>query len=47
MFNLVWNGEIIDTFDTAKEASAMAREYAMAYGGHVSIKRQSKSKESI
>ena len=46
MFNLVWNGEIIDTFDTAKEASAMAREHAMAYGGYVSINRQIKDKES-
>lgn len=47
MFNLVWKGEVIDSFDTAKEASAMACEYAIAYGGHVSIKRQSKDKESI
>ena len=37
MFNLVWKGEVIDSFDTLKEASDMAREYTMAYGGHVNI----------
>ena len=37
MFNLVWNGEVIDSFDTLKEARAMAAEYSMAYGGGVTI----------
>jgi len=37
MFNLVWKGEVIDSFDTFKEASDMAGEYMMAYGGHVNI----------
>lgn len=37
MFNLVWKGEVIDTFDTLKEARAMAVEYSMAYGGGVTI----------
>ena len=37
MFNLVWKNEVIDSFDTLNEARAMATEYAMAYGGHVSI----------
>jgi len=41
MFNLVWKGEVIDSFDTLKEASDMASEYTMAYGGYVAIVEES------
>lgn len=36
---IVWRGEVVDTFETLKEARAMATEYAMAYGSPVSIKK--------
>ena len=36
-YDLIWNNEVIDSFDTESEASAMAKEYAMAYGGHVAV----------
>jgi len=37
MFNLVWKGEVIDSFETMQEARAMVTEYMMAYGGYVNI----------
>ena len=40
MFELYWKGECIDSFDTRKEAEAMRREYAMAYGGSVAIREK-------
>jgi len=39
MFKLVWNREEIDSFDTLKEAQEMRKEYNMAYGGGVYIKK--------
>jgi len=33
MFNLIWEGEIIDTVDTRDEAAYLAQEYKLAYGG--------------
>ena len=33
MFNLIWEGEVIDTVDTREEAAYLANEYKMAYGG--------------
>jgi len=41
MFNLVWKGEVIDSFETMQEARDMAREYMMAYGGYVAIVEES------
>ena len=38
MFELYWEGECIDSFDTRKEAESMRSEYTMAYGGTVTIK---------
>lgn len=37
MYQLIWKGEVIDEFDTWKEAKAMRTEYTMAYGGYVEI----------
>lgn len=36
-YDLIWKGEVIDSFETESEASEMAREYAMAYGGSVAV----------
>ena len=36
-YRLIWKNEVIDSFDSRKEAEAMAREYAMAYGGGVAV----------
>ena len=36
-YKLVWNNELIDSFDTLSEARAMATEYAIAFRGHVSV----------
>lgn len=38
VYNLVWNGEIIDSFDTLKEARKMKTEYELAYHSSVTIK---------
>jgi hypothetical protein len=40
MYILIWKGEEIDTADTRKEAIYLQREYQMAYGGIVTIKRK-------
>jgi hypothetical protein len=40
MFDLVWRGEVIDSFDSEHEAREMAREYASAYKGPVSVRRR-------
>ena len=37
MFNLVWQDEVIDSFDSFEEASSMKLEYEMAYGSPVAI----------
>ena len=37
MFDLIWNGEVIDTFSTRDEAEKMQAEYNMAYGGGVTV----------
>jgi hypothetical protein len=39
MYKLIWKGEEIDTADTMKEAIYLQREYQMAYGGVVTIKK--------
>ena len=36
-YDLIWNNEIIDSFYSQDEASSMATEYAMAYGGSVAV----------
>ena len=41
MYKLIWKNEEIDSFDTLKEARAMACEYAMAYNGLISVVRES------
>ena len=33
MYNLIWEGEVIDTVDTRDEAAYLAQEYKLAYGG--------------
>jgi hypothetical protein len=38
-YNLIWEGEIIDTAETKEEAEYLKGEYQMAYGGFVSIKK--------
>ena len=30
-YNLIWNGEVIDTASTKKEAISLKREYFMAF----------------
>lgn len=37
MFDLIWNGEVIDSFSSEAEAEKMKAEYEMAYGGSVKI----------
>ena len=37
MFNLIWNNETIDSFNTREEAEKMANEYSVAYNGPVAI----------
>jgi len=39
IYILRWNGEEIDEFDTKSEARTMRKEYMLAYGGPVYIKR--------
>ena len=40
MYKLIWNGEEIDTADTRQEAIYLQKEYQLAYGGVVTIKRK-------
>jgi len=40
MYILIWKGEEIDTCKTLAEAMYLKREYEMAYGGSVIIKKQ-------
>lgn len=41
MFNLVWNGEVIEEdIETREEAEYLRGEYQLAYGGTVRIVRQ-------
>ena len=40
MYRLIWSGEEIDTAETEQEAIELQREYVMAYGGTVIIKRK-------
>jgi|TARA_X000000950_G_scaffold289078_1_gene409596 hypothetical protein len=37
MFDLIWKGEVVDSFSTREEAEKMKVEYDMAYGGGVTI----------
>ena len=37
---LFWKGEEIDETDCYKDAKYLQSEYAMAYGGNVTIKRK-------
>ena len=37
MFNLIWNNETIDSFNTREEAEKMANEYSVTYNGPVAI----------
>lgn len=39
MYKLIWKGEEIDTAKTREEAIYLQREYQMAYGGIVTIKK--------
>lgn len=39
MYLLIWKGEVIDEADTLKDAQYLQREYEMAYGGQVSIRK--------
>ena len=32
MFDLIWKGEVVDSFSTREEAEKMKVEYDMAYG---------------
>lgn len=45
MFDLIWNGEVIDTFSTQEEAEKMKVEYNMAYGGGVYIVESDEGEE--
>ena len=36
-YDLIWNNEIIDSFESRVEAQEMANEYAMAYTGSVAV----------
>jgi len=41
MYYLVWNGEIIESeIETINEAEYLKREYTIAYGGVVRIKKE-------
>lgn len=40
MYKLVWKNEVVDEFETLKEATEMQAEYNMAFGGGVIIKEQ-------
>lgn len=37
MYILVWQDEVIDSFDSEQEARAMQAEYNLAYGGGVTV----------
>lgn len=39
MYLLIWKGEVIDEADSLKEARYLQKEYEMAYGGQVSIRK--------
>lgn len=39
MYELIWEGEVIDTCVTLAQAMYLKREYEMAYGGTVNIKK--------
>jgi len=36
-YDLIWNNEIIDSFESRVEAQEMANEYDMAYNGSVAV----------
>ena len=41
MYKLVWNREVIEEcIETLEEAKFLAREYQIAYSGHVSIVKE-------
>ena len=37
MFALIWENEVIDSFETRAEAEEMRNEYNLAYGGGVTV----------
>ena len=37
MYDLIWNGEVIDTAETYGDAVYLQNEYTIAYGGMVTI----------
>lgn len=39
MYKLMWKGEEIDSAETKQEAIYLQREYTIAYGGVVTIKK--------
>ena len=39
VYRLIWNGEVVDSFDTLKEATEMKKEYDLAFHSYVTIKR--------
>ena len=38
-YDLIWNGELIDTASTRKEAIYLKTEYLIAMGGSIKIKK--------
>ena len=40
VYNLVWQGEVIDSFDSLKEAKEMRKEYELAYHSSVTIEKR-------
>ena len=38
-YDLIWNGEVIDTASTKKEAIYLKTEYLIAMGGTIEIKK--------
>ena len=43
MFALIWENEVIDSFETRAEAEEMRNEYNLAYGGGVTIEYMEES----
>ena len=43
MFALIWENEVIDSFETRAEAEEMRNEYNLAYGGGVTVEYMEES----
>ena len=43
MFALIWENEVIDSFENRAEAEEMRNEYNLAYGGGVTIEYMEES----